>query len=196
MALIEDGSIPLTAIVALRPGERAFDQILQSVRPLEAEILKIKGRGGAWTCHFYSPEGRTCGMYENRPVECEKLFCREPEPLTEMYDKDRLTRLDLLPANHPFIELIEEHDKKCAPLKMEATAKRAREGEEEAGRELKEMVIYDMEIRRLVTEKSGVDREMTEFLFGRPLRVLLRSMNISIYDVGDSIRFNFAPGAK
>jgi hypothetical protein len=48
-----------------------------------------------------------------------------------------------------------------------------------------------MEIRRLVPEKAGTSPEMNEFLFGRPLRVLLRSMNINTYEIGDSIRFGF-----
>ncbi len=50
MPLIQDGSIPLTSIVTLRPGERAYDQPAQKVLPLDAEILKIKGRDGKWTC--------------------------------------------------------------------------------------------------------------------------------------------------
>lgn len=194
MALIEDGTIPLTSIVTLRPGERAYDQPAQDIRPLEDEILKIKGRDGTWTCSFYSPEGRNCGMYDNRPIECETLFCRDIAPLEAMYTKDRLTRRDLLPEGHPLLELIAEHDEKCAPLFMEETAKKAREGDAEAGETLKQMVIFDMEVRRLVPEKAGMDPELTDFLFGRPLRVLLRTMNIKVYEVGESIRFSFAQG--
>lgn len=196
MPLIQDGTIPLTAIVTLRPGERAYDQPAQDIRPLGEEILKIKGRDGSWTCRFYSPEGRACGMYESRPAECEVLFCRDVAPLEAMYQKDRLKRTDLLPEGHPLLELIEEHDAKCAPLLMEETAKKAREGDDEAAQALKEMVVFDMEVRRLVAEKAGMDPEMNDFLFGRPLRVLLRTMNINVYEVGDTIRFGFAPGAK
>lgn len=193
--LVEDGTIPLTAIVALRPGERAYDQIAESILPLEEEILKIKGRDGSWTCHFYSPEGRACGMYETRPMECELLFCRDPEPLAEVYDKSRLKRTNLLPEEHPLLELIAEHDVKCSPLEMEELAKKAREGDADAGASLKGMVLFDMEMRRLVVEKAGMNPEMNEFLFGRPLRVLLRNMNINVYETGDTIKFGFAHGA-
>lgn len=79
---------------------------------------------------------------------------------------------------------------------MEEVAKKAREGDEDAGRELKEMVTFDMEMRRLVVEKAGMAPEMNEFLFGRPLRVLLRTMNINVYEVGETIRFGFAQGDK
>jgi len=191
LPLIQDGTIPLTSIVTLRPGERAYDQPAQKVLPLEAEILKIKGRDGKWTCSFYSPEGHACGIYNTRPIECNVLFCGDIEPLARMYTKGRLTRSDLLPEGHPLLELIAEHDEKCDPRRMEELGMAARQGDAKAGEALQEMVIFDMEIRRLVPEKAGMAPEMTDFLFGRPLRVLLRSMNINVYEIGNGIRFGF-----
>jgi hypothetical protein len=32
---------------------------------------------------------------------------------------------------------------------------------------------------------------MNDFLFGRPLRTLLGTMNIKVYEMGETIRFNF-----
>lgn len=194
LPLIEDGTIRLADIVTLRPGERVFDQPAQSIRPLEDEILKIKGRDNAWTCSFYSPDGQNCGIYETRPLECEVLFCLETEPLAAIYNKNRLTRSDLLPEEHPLMELVEEHEKRCAPLMMEDVAKKAREGDDDAALSLKEMVLYDMEMRRLLQEKGGPAAELTDFLFGRPLTTLLGTMNIKVYDMGESIRFNFVHG--
>ncbi|WP_242012320.1 YkgJ family cysteine cluster protein [Pseudodesulfovibrio cashew] len=194
LPILEDGTIQLADIVTLRPGERAYDQVAESIVPLEAEILKIRGRDNTWTCRYFSPEGQSCGIYETRPLECELLFCRDTEPLAQVYDKGRLTRADLLPAGHPLLELVAEHDAKCAPHDMEALAKRARTGDDEAGLALKEMVLFDKELRRLVAEKAGTGTDMTDFLFGRPLSTLLGVMNIKVYAVGDSIRFGFAQG--
>jgi len=194
LPLIQDGTIQLSDIVTLRPGERVFDQPAQNILPLDEEILKIKGRDNTWTCRFYSPDGQNCGIYETRPEECEVLFCLDTEPLAAIYNKNRLTRADLLPADHPLMELVVEHGNRCAPKDMEAVAKKAREGDADAGRELQEMVMYDMEMRRLMEEKGGPAAELTDFLFGRPLRVLLGYMNIKVYETGDSIRFRFAHG--
>lgn len=193
LPLIEDGTIQLADMVTLRPGERVFDQPAQSILPLEHEIIKIKGRDNSWTCKFYSPDGQNCGIYKNRPLECEVLFCQDTEPLAAIYNKNRLTRADLLPQSHPLMELVTEHDKRCAPQDMEEIAKKAREGDAQAGAALKEMVAYDMEMRRLL-EKKGGPAAMNDFLLGRPLRVLLGTMNIKVYEMGDSIRFNFALG--
>ncbi len=191
LPLIQDGTIPLSEIVTLRPGERAFDQPTQQVAQLSSEILKVKGRDGTWTCTFFSPAGDSCGIYETRPAECEVLFCRDIEPLKAMYEKHRLTRADLLPEGHPLLELIAEHDAKCDPIRMEDLAKAAREGDHAAGEALKEMVVFDMEVRRLVPEKTGMNPEMNEFFFGRPLRTLLAAMNIKVYDTGATVRFGF-----
>ena len=191
LPLIENGTISLAEIVTLRPGERAYDQPAQKVVPLEAELLKIKGRNGTWTCSFLSAESNMCGIYSSRPIECDVLFCQDTDPLAAMYDKGRITRADVMPEGHPLLELMAEHDKKCDPLRMEELGKAAREGDTEAGQELKEMVVFDTEVRRLVAEKSGMNPEMNDFLFGRPLRVLLASMNIKVYETGGTIRFGF-----
>jgi len=191
LPLIQDGTIPLADIVTLRPGERAYDQPSHSLRPLDCEILKLKGRDASWTCLYYSPEGRACGIYDSRPIECELLFCRDTAAIIAMYDKERLTRADLLPAGHPLLELVAEHDAKCSPPAVEAAVKTARQGDDEAGAALKEMVVFDMEMRRLVAERANMSRDINHFLFGRPLRTLLRTMNVNIYEVGGSIRLDF-----
>jgi len=191
MPLIQDGTISLSELVTLRAGERAYDQPAEKVLTLDHEIIKLKGRDGTWTCLFYSPESRTCAVYETRPAECEILFCQDIAPLQAMYDKDRLTRTDILPDGHPLIELMREHDGKCPPERMEELAMAAREGDREAGEALKEMVIFDNEVRRLVPEKAGTPSEMNDFLFGRPLRILLAAMNIKAYEAGGTVRFNF-----
>ncbi len=191
LPLIQDGTIQLTDIITLRPGERAYDQPARNILPLDSEILKIKGRDGKWTCSFFSPEGRTCGIYKTRPVECQVLFCRDIAPLARMYTKGRLTRADLLPEGHPLLDLMIYHDKTCRPSHMREAEMAARQGDTEAGAALKKMVVFDMEVRRLVTEKSDMAPEMNDFLFGRPLRVLLRFMNINVYELGDGIRFGF-----
>lgn len=191
LPLIQDGTIPLADIVTLRVGEWVYDQPRQEVVPLTTEMLKIKGRGGTWTCLYLSPESNLCGVYATRPAECEALFCEDTAPLQAMYGKDRLSRTDLLPEGHPLLELMAEHDLRCAPSRMEELAKAARGGDQEAGEALKEMVAYDKEMRRLVSQKSGMPAELNDFLFGRPLRVLLGAMNIKVYDTGDTVRFNF-----
>lgn len=187
--LRESGDIDLTDIVTLRKGELAYDQPEAAVIPLQEEILKIKGAGGSWTCKFLAISSQVCRIYKNRPLECQVLFCGDPDPLLKIYDKDRITRRDILPEGHPVLELIEEHDNKCAPQKMADLAAQVLEdwsGKENLKSSLLEMLVYDKSVRDLMTEKSGMPEEAMDFFFGRPLSVILRGYGIIATPNGNS----------
>ncbi|MFW5501263.1 MULTISPECIES: YkgJ family cysteine cluster protein [unclassified Maridesulfovibrio] len=179
--LKEADGIDLTDIVTLRKGELAYDQPVGAVVPLDEEILKIKGSGGEWICKFLAQASNVCRIYKSRPLECQKLFCEAPEPLMEVYSKDRLSRKDVLPEGHPVLELIEEHDKKCDPAKMSELAAAAVNNWDESGKiqaDLREMLIFDGSIRELVMEKAGLPEESMDFFFGRPMTVLIKGYGI------------------
>lgn len=190
MPLIREGIIDLRQIVTIRAGEHAWDQPAGKVLPLETEILKIKGRDGTWACVFYSHEARACGIYNTRPVECEALNCSDPAPLLAIYDRNRLTRADLVPEGHPLRELIDEHDERCSAALLSELANRAIEGDTKAGNELHAMAVYDAELRRLIPERSAFDKEGLDFLLGRPVKALLSGLGIKTYETAGGIRLN------
>ncbi|CCO22409.1 YkgJ family cysteine cluster protein [Maridesulfovibrio hydrothermalis] len=179
--LKEANGLDLTDIVTLRKGELAYDQPEGAVVPLREEILKVKGTGGEWVCKFLAPSSQVCRIYKNRPLECQTLFCGDPDPLLKIYDKDRLSRKDILPEGHPVLEIIEEHDKKCSPEKMAQLAAdilKEWDDSQEMQADLREMLIYDKSIRELVVEKSGLPAESMDFFFGRELGRLLSGYGI------------------
>jgi len=179
--LKEADGIDLTEIVTLRKGELAYDQPVGAVIPLREEILKIKGTGGEWICKFLALSSQVCRIYKNRPLECQKLFFEDPEPLMEIYSKDRISRKDVLPAGHPVLELIDEHDLKCDPIKMSEMAAKAIESWDESTElqaELREMLIFDASIRELVMEKAGLPEESLDFFFGRPMSILIKGYGV------------------
>lgn len=189
LLLREADGIDLTDIVTLRKGELAYDQPVGAVIPLDGEILKIKGSGGEWICKFLAQASNVCRIYKSRPFECQKLFCEAPEPLMEVYDKDRVTRKDILPEGHPVLELIEEHDKKCDPAKMSELAAQAIGNWEESEAiqaDLREMLIFDASVRELVMNKAGLPEESLDFFFGRPLTVLIKGYGIIATPSGKS----------
>ncbi|WP_035075223.1 YkgJ family cysteine cluster protein [Maridesulfovibrio zosterae] len=187
--IIDDKAIDLTDIVTLRKGELAFDQPESTVVPLAEEILKIKGAGGEWTCKFLALSSNVCRIYKSRPLECQLLFCEDPDPLLKIYDKGRLTRRNILPEGHPVLEIIDEHDKKCFPSKMAQLASDILadwNDSENLKSDLREMLIYDKSIRELVTEKSGLPAESMDFFFGRPMHRVLAGYGISATPNGKS----------
>ena len=187
--LKESDGLDLTDIVTLRKGELAYDQPEGAVVPLQEEILKIKGAGGSWTCKFLAISSQVCRIYKNRPLECQTLFCGDPDPLLKIYDKDRVTRRDILPAGHPVFELIKEHDEKCSPQKMADLAARLVEkwdDNEELKADLREMLIYDKSVRDLVIEKAGLPEESMDFFFGRAMSIILKGYGIIATPNGNS----------
>ncbi|WP_432735157.1 YkgJ family cysteine cluster protein [Maridesulfovibrio sp. FT414] len=187
--LRESEGLDLTDIVTLRKGELVFDQPENAVAPLKEEILKVKGAGGSWTCKFLAVSSQVCRIYKNRPLECQTLFCGDPDPLLKIYDKDRLTRRDILPEGHPVLELIEEHDRRCSPKKLASLATEVVadwNGKEDLRADLREMMIYDKSVRDLVVEKAGLPEEAMDFFFGRPLGIILKGYGIISTPNGNS----------
>ncbi len=83
IALLVSGTLTLESLVCLRAGEWTRDDARKALRPLEGERIKIAGPGGRvhpWRCRYYQ-EGVGCGIYQQRPAQCEALFCMDTGPL-------------------------------------------------------------------------------------------------------------------
>lgn len=90
-ALLVSGALTLESLVCLRAGEWARDDSRKALRPLEGERIKIAGPGGRvhpWRCLYYR-EGVGCGIYAQRPAQCEALFCMDTGPLEVLLAKGR-----------------------------------------------------------------------------------------------------------
>ncbi len=168
--LIEKGIIPTKYLYTIRKGELAHDNIKGGLIPVASDIIKIKGRKESWTCVFFNEAEKTCKIYENRPLECRVLKCRDTREIEKIYDKNRLTRKELVSGIKWIWDLIEEHEKRCSYEKTGRLSKKLETGKtKEALEDILEVVSYDAEIRRLLVSKGGVDPDITDFLFGRPL---------------------------
>ena len=169
-ALIEKGAIHTRYLYTIRKGEKVRDNILNELVIADAEIIKIKGKDTAWTCHFYDPENKGCSIYAQRPLECRVLTCWDTTAIRQAYNRDRLERRDLLKGIDGLWSLIEDHEQRCSYEKMTQIMGDLKGSfQNTAVAAVMQMIRYDMEIRSLVVEKGGMEADMTDFLFGRPL---------------------------
>lgn len=173
--LIEKGAIHTRDLYTIRKGERVRDNVLNELITADSEIIKIKGKDGAWTCRFYDSKNKACTLYEQRPLECRILKCWDTKDMEVLYNKDRLTREDLLKDIEGLWMLIEDHGHRCSYEKMSCAIKDL-EGNfpRAAVASVVEIVRYDREIRKLVVEKGNMEADMTDFLFGRPFTETIR----------------------
>jgi Fe-S-cluster containining protein len=172
--LIEKGTIPLRYLFTIRKGERVKDPIRGVVRPVSTELIKLKGSANTWTCTFFNERDLGCRIYSGRPLECRLLKCWDTTDVEEMTAKDCLTRRDLLEGVAGLWDMVAEHETRCSCVKLaEMMANLKKERPKRTEKAVAEMLNYDRHLRRLVVQKSRIDPEILDFLFGRPLEKIL-----------------------
>ena len=183
--LIDKGLIPSRCLYTIRKGELAYDNVQRCLMPLDSDIIKIKGKADSWTCVFFDEPNKQCSIYDDRPRECRALKCWDTRELEKMYAGRRLTRHELISEVEGLWELIQDHQTRCDYARIRDLIQELDSSRENnARRQLGEIIKYDSEIRELVVSRGGVDPEMLDFLFGRPLTKTLPNYGIKIRQDG------------
>lgn len=169
--LVESGKIPAKYLFTIRQLEPSFDNIADRIIPAETDILKIKAQKERTSCVFFDETASGCRIYENRPIECRVLKCWDTREISRIYAVNRLTRKDLIAGIDGLWDLIQDHQDRCSYKKITLLSQDAKEhpGKSPAMKMLTEIIAYDTNIRPLIIKQAGMDSEMLEFLFGRPL---------------------------
>ena len=180
-SLIDKGFIHTRHLYTIRKGEMVHDNVRGRVMPGTAEMIKIKGVEGSWQCTFFQEENKACGIYAHRPQECRILKCWDPSELSAMYEKNRLTRRELLSGIAGLWDLVEEHERQCSYAKLtQGLDDLGGSFERAAIKAAISMVRYDQEIRCLIVSQGGVEPAMTDFLLGRPLEKTIQMFGYSV----------------
>lgn len=179
LELVVKGKILLKNLFTIREGETARDNIRDVLYAVDSDIVKIKSRKNG-SCIFLYKTGTEyfCSHYESRPLECRVLNCRDTMGIESVYNRDRLTRRHIVSGIKGLWELIEEHQSRCRPRKIEELASGLKSGSEEAASELRELVSFDAHLRSLTVEKGGLEPGTADFLFGRPVSETIRAFGV------------------
>ena len=193
--LIEEGIIDSRYLFTIRQGELAYDNVRECLVPADSDIIKLKGQNDSWTCIFFDEHQTACRIYANRPVECKALQCWNTAEFEKMYTKNRLTRADLISKIEGLWDLLEDHQGRCDYGTIHKLVK-ALDGPQQnkTRQQLIEIIQYDIEIRKLVTARAGLDVEMMDFLFGRPLTMTIKNYGIRVQQRGTKI--SLMPSAR
>jgi Fe-S-cluster containining protein len=169
-------------LMTFRRGELVRNNVTGQLEPLQQELVKITRRNeSTWTCCFFNVVDRLCFIYNDRPEECKTLDCWNPDALQEMYEENRITRLDVLGDNNGYAELVRMHEEKCGYEYLGTIFERMKE-DPSAREEFLESVRFDMAFRKVVQEKAGVPSAEMEFLFGRTLGETVHMFGLRIVD--------------
>jgi len=183
--LIEDGIIHSKYLYTVREGELAYDNVRQCLEPVSTDVIKIKGKNKSQTCIFFAEPQNACAIYENRPVECRALECWDTQALEDVYAKQRLTRKDLISEIEGLWSLIKDHQERCNYKTIQKLVDAINSNMKASGRQkLNEIIQFDSEIRKLVVSTAGLDAEMLDFLFGRPLIQTIQKLGLKVQQKG------------
>jgi Fe-S-cluster containining protein len=186
--LIEKGTIHSKCLYTIRKGELAYDNVRQCLEPASSDIIKLKGKGDSWTCILFDEQQSACTIYQNRPVECRALKCWDTKELEDLYAKNRLARKDLLSDIEGLWGLIKDHQQRCNYTAIQKLVKALNSHmEANARQKLAEIIQFDNEIRKLVVTTAGLDAEMLDFLFGRPLIQTIENFGLKVQQKGKKI---------
>ncbi|MBF0117535.1 MAG: YkgJ family cysteine cluster protein [Desulfobacterales bacterium] len=170
--LIIKGLIPISFLYTIRKSELVYENVKNKLVSLDIEIIKIKGKKDSWECIFFNSDTNNCGIYENRPIECKVLYCFDTREIEKVYAKERITRNDLIPNKNTFWNLINIHEQTCSYDKIKNLLTHHES--------IIKLVKYDMNLRGLVLEKSGIDVDSLDFYFGRPLFQTIKSFGFNL----------------
>jgi Fe-S-cluster containining protein len=181
--LIESGVIHTRFLYTIRQGEMARDNVSGALVPVESDIIKIKGRGGTdWTCVFFDDDNHQCTIYANRPLECRALKCWDVRDIQSIYNFDRITRKDLIGDVEGLWDLVADHQQRCAYEIIGKLVSPAQKGNPDAIGSIVEIVQYDQKLRPLLVAQSGIDAQMLDFLFGRPLTETIHMFGFTVVE--------------
>ena len=116
--------------------------------------------------------------------------CWDTAELEALYAQKRLKREDLLAGIDGLWDLIKDHQQRCDYATILALIKGLDSDKRgNVRRKLAELIQFDNEIRKLVVSQGGLDADMLDFLFGRPLNQTLKSFGLRVKHKGKKIIF-------
>ncbi len=181
--VVKNGLLDPACLMTIRPGEPIRDNVRGRNALAAGDIIRICGTGASWTCAFYREASRDCGIYPHRPIQCRELKCWEPDAVIRMYEKDRLTRMDIFGRHEGLRHLIEEHEAAVSfgevrPMVLSVIEKK--NADRPLLRRLDTLLFLDREFRRRSREQNIFPGEWEHLILGRPLETILRTMGLRV----------------
>jgi Fe-S-cluster containining protein len=182
LPLLLHGGVLRAHLVTLRRGETVHENVAGGLVRLVAEVVKIAGRGRGPACRFYDRPTQSCQIHPSRPAECRSLICEDTSAIEDLYQRDRLTRADILAPGGGLWELVAYHDRTFPADMASDLARQAAVGRDEPLESLVELSRAEESFRRAFMEKTGIDALELDFYFGRSLSRVCAPFGVRLSD--------------
>lgn len=174
----------LNALVCLRKGEPAHDPQADAVQPLLQEVVKILGKDQGWECIFYDPAQSGCTIYNDRPLECRVLSCKNSHPLFEAMKRPYLQRKDFIQQGSALWACIQSHEQEFPVNNVLPLATRSRQEKQNIPKELDQIFRAEIAYRLALGDYvQAKDEDLWPYL-GRPLWLVLAPYDSRFLEYG------------
>ncbi|MDQ7032675.1 MAG: YkgJ family cysteine cluster protein [Desulfonauticus sp.] len=163
-SLILNDIISKNNLITLRKGEVVFDHTASKYVFISQELVKLVTKNNA--CIFLSKQNK-CLIYSNRPIECKYFLCTNQKYILQIKNKHILNRFNLISINSAIGNIIQEHEQICSIEKIKECIINKKEGK------LKEMILFDINLREILKEKLSIPNDRLNFYFGRPVTTII-----------------------
>ncbi|MGL1930224.1 MAG: YkgJ family cysteine cluster protein [Desulfotalea sp.] len=182
LILVKNGKISVDNLITIRKGELVINPAKGGLQPASTELLKIKGKGKKWICHYYNDVEKGCGIYEMRPQACDVLKCWDTDAILNLMEKDVLTRFDIVDTDSDLYAAMLEHEEKCPCPDMLILSKQGKNIGPEAQKKLEDLVRDDLQFRTKQVKAHALQLDDELFYFGRPIFQLLHPFGVRILE--------------
>jgi hypothetical protein len=112
--------------------------------------------------------------------------CWNPQAFQDLWQQEKLARHDLLSEDQDLLGLLEAHDQRCGPEKLDAAIKEIHQSRDLTGLDqVLEMLRQDMAFRTFLKSRLNREDEELDFLLGRPLTHLVRAYGFRVEEDAD-----------
>jgi len=186
--LLTLGQISTRQVYTIRRGEPVRHNIEGGLGVLSHELIKINESPEGRHCTFYSEQDSSCLIYDHRPLQCRSQECWNPAASEQLWKQDKLTRRHLLTQDHDLLELLEVHDERCSPEKLDAAFEQLHEtGDVAVLDQILDMLSQDTAFRTFFSTRLGRDPEELGFLLGRPMVEIVRAYGMKVEKDKDGV---------
>jgi len=168
LSAVQAGAIVPRHLVTLRVGEMVADNVNGVLCILVREMVKVK-QGAEGACGFFDPPGRSCRIYDFRPIQCRELRCWNTEAIEKRSRMPRLTREVLLAERPAYLTLVRLHEERFSYANLEDAVRKLKDSGKRDPAPLLDILRYEYAFRKFVVEKEDIAPDELEFLFGRSL---------------------------
>jgi len=168
-----------THLYTIRKGELVRDNINDTLKFTDQEIIKLRDRKTGKGCILYDEEKKACTIYADRPGQCRAFACWDDGEFKRVFSGPKAHREDII-RNPGLLRLISTHEAACNYETISHHVKQIQQQGESAVQKVLKILQYDQEIRRLAHEKLALDPREMDLLYGRPLTETIHMFGLAI----------------